>query len=44
MCAIGIRRHKMLQHTLSANGASRHFAAAQQFGRFRTEADIEPDL
>ena len=20
MCAIGIRRHKMLQHTLSANG------------------------
>jgi hypothetical protein len=26
----------------SANGTSRHFAAAQQFGRFRSEADIEP--
>jgi hypothetical protein len=25
-----------------ANGTSRHFAAAQQFGRFRSEADIEP--
>ena len=25
-------------------GTSRHFAAAQQFGRFRTEADIGPDF
>jgi hypothetical protein len=23
-------------------GTSRHFAVAQQFGRFRSEADIEP--
>jgi hypothetical protein len=23
-------------------GTSHHFAAAQQFGRFRSEADIEP--
>jgi hypothetical protein len=33
----------------SANGPSRHFAASQQFGRFRSEADIserfvKPDL
>jgi hypothetical protein len=27
---------------MSVNGTSRHFAAAQQFGRFRSEADIEP--
>jgi hypothetical protein len=26
----------------SGFGTSRHFAAAQQFGRFRSEADIEP--
>jgi hypothetical protein len=26
----------------SPSGTSRHFAAAQQFGRFRSEADIEP--
>jgi hypothetical protein len=26
----------------STHGTSRHFAAAQQFGRFRSEADIEP--
>jgi hypothetical protein len=25
-----------------AIGTSRHFTAAQQFGRFRSEADIEP--
>ena len=24
-------------------GPKRHFTATQQFGRFRTEADIEPD-
>jgi hypothetical protein len=35
---------------MSANGTSRHFAATQQFSRFRSEADIgsaalaEPDL
>ena len=28
----------------STHGTSRHFAAAQQFGRFRTEADIGPDF
>jgi hypothetical protein len=28
----------------SAFGTSRHFAATQYFGRFRSEADIEPDL
>src|SRR5262245_5004341 len=27
---------------MTATGTSRHFAAAQQFGRFRSEADIEP--
>jgi hypothetical protein len=27
---------------MSARGTSRHFAAAQQFDRFRSEADIEP--
>jgi hypothetical protein len=27
---------------MSAYGRSRHFAAAQQFGRFPSEADIEP--
>jgi hypothetical protein len=27
---------------MSGFGTSRHFAAAQQFGRFRSEADIEP--
>jgi len=27
---------------MSAIGTSRHFATAQQFGRFRSEADIEP--
>ena len=26
---------------MSPNGPSRHFAATQQFGRFRSEADIE---
>jgi hypothetical protein len=26
---------------LVANGTSRHFAATQQFGRFRSEADIQ---
>jgi hypothetical protein len=26
----------------STHGTSRHFAAAQQFGRFWSEADIEP--
>jgi hypothetical protein len=29
---------------MSLVGPSRHFAAAQQFSRFRSEADIEPDL
>jgi len=27
---------------MSLTGTSRHFAAAQQFGRFRSGADIEP--
>jgi hypothetical protein len=27
---------------LTKSAASRHFAAAQQFGRFRSETDIEP--
>jgi hypothetical protein len=34
----------LLQLLTSANGTSRRFAAAQQFGRFRSEADIEPRL
>ena len=29
---------------MSPIGPSRRFAAAQQFSRFRSEADIEPDL
>src|ERR1700680_3048489 len=29
---------------MSPIGPSRHFAAARQFGRFRTEADIGPDF
>ena len=28
----------------STHGTSRHFAAARQFGRFWTEADIGPDF
>jgi hypothetical protein len=27
---------------MSVRGPSRHFAAGQQLGRFRSEADIEP--
>jgi len=34
----------MLQLLTAAYGTSRHFSAPQQFGRFRSEADIEPDL
>src|SRR5262245_53358420 len=29
---------------MSPMGTSRHFAAARQFGRFRTGADIRPDF
>jgi hypothetical protein len=29
---------------MSVIGPSRHFAATQHFGRFWSEADIEPDL
>src|SRR5258708_37640193 len=29
---------------MSGAGTSRHFAAMHHFGRFRSEADIEPDL
>jgi hypothetical protein len=32
----------LLQVRMSPFVTSRHFAAAQQFGRFRSEADIEP--
>jgi hypothetical protein len=28
----------------SGYGPSRRFAAMQHFGRFRSEADVEPDL
>ena len=28
----------------SLPGTSRHFVAVQHFGRFRTEADVKPDL
>ncbi len=46
------RRHSInpdkRMSAMTAAGTSRHFAAAQQFGRFRSEADIEsltePDL
>jgi hypothetical protein len=31
-----------MKERLSAFGTSRHFVAAQQFGRFRSKADIEP--
>jgi hypothetical protein len=29
---------------MSPIGTSRHFVAVQHFGRFRTEADVKPDL
>jgi hypothetical protein len=32
------------RRVMSAPGPSRHFAATQHFGRFGSEADIEPDL
>jgi hypothetical protein len=34
-------RPALLRLLTAAYGTSRHFAATQQFGRFRSEADID---
>ena len=41
--ALRVHRHPDLL-PMSEIGPSRHFAAARQFGRFRTDADIGPDF
>jgi hypothetical protein len=48
-CAFARRRSDRIAESMSPFGPSRRFAAAQQFSRFRSEADIqrdspEPDL
>jgi hypothetical protein len=44
MCAIGIRRHKMLQRTLSANGTFETSTDVRYTAAFRGKPDISQRL